>query len=1111
MENKKISQSSGENKMTTICQEEENYVRMSLLLSGISPRAVRVLFDREYAPSCLAASIKKETNKLKDLKQKRVINQSQWDLLFPRNGVPDSNMFDITLMIALLTNLTGLNHYDKLPLVTDTTPAADLGRMKYYRNLIAHNRDGKLDNSFFNTAWEDIIQAVGRLGGKNIFDECKELQIKVLEQSTVPWNIRVQISEVLAEWSMNNSNFVETRAANCILECAHKNSCVTITGSSGVGKTATLQYVALKMRDEGYNVLVITNLHDIVKFYNPKQKILFVIDDFCGTYSIIQNDVNILESDMNFLKVLIKNKLTKIVVACRLQVYLDDKFECLSIFKTCVCNLLSDEFRLSQTEKQSIAKLYLETKASKIIQYSDLHDFFPLLCKLYNDKPKPSITDFFENPYSVYKEEIDKLLKKGHLRKYCALALCVIFNNRLKEELFTDEVNIEVRTKIENTCQACKLNRYTSPLCLLDELNSLEYSFIKKDQDVYKTIHDKVFDFLTFYFGEKMIQCLIKNADSLIIGQRFSLYKQDNTKQFITVVPTKCHQMYIDRMIDDWSNGFVQCVFDNINIKIPEFRQRFLCYLKTFEISRQRQLALSCDVNSKCNALLCCCRICDINLIQWCIYHGADVNQSKCCGLSPLNVASLRGAVEVVKLLLVNMADIDKPSENGASPLFHACLQNHIEVVQVLLDNKAKINKCTDKRASPLYIACLCDHMEIVKVLLDNKADINTCVDNGISPLIEASVKNHISIAKLLLEYKADINKCTDHEADINKCRYDGESPLFIACLKNHTEIVKVLLDYKADINNCTHDGVSPLYIACQDNHIEVVKVLLNYNADVNKCRDNGASPLCIACEGNHIDILELLLDNKADINKCVDNGSFALFIASWKNYVDIVQILLNNNADINKCTNDGLSSLFIACENNHIEVVKVLLENKADVDSGLDIGATPLNIACMKNHIEIVKLLLDNKADINGDKGDSPLCIACCKNYIDIVHTLLVYKADINKCADDGTSPLFIACQHNHIEVVKMLLENNADIDKCTYREATPLYIACCCNHIEVVKLLLHNKADVNKCTEDGVSPLYIASQNKHIETVKVLLDNKADILISKEIQPSPLHTSMI
>lgn len=104
-------------------------------------------------------------------------------------------------------------------------------------------------------------------------------------------------------------------------------------------------------------------------------------------------------------------------------------------------------------------------------------------------------------PFSVYEAEIGKLQKKGNFGNYCALALCVIFNNELKEEWFTDEeVNGYIRTRIENTCEACRMDRSTSRLFLLDEMKTLESTFIKKENDVYKTLHDKIFDFLVSYF-----------------------------------------------------------------------------------------------------------------------------------------------------------------------------------------------------------------------------------------------------------------------------------------------------------------------------------------------------------------------------------------------------------------------------------------------------------------------------------------------------------------------------------------------------------------------------------------------------------------------------------
>ncbi|XP_076079493.1 uncharacterized protein LOC143049705 isoform X3 [Mytilus galloprovincialis] len=978
-----------------LSQEEENYVRMTLLLTGISPRAVRVLFDKEFPPASLSLTVndKKVKQKLNDLSRKRVINNAQWDLMFPTSGITDSKTFDVTLMIALLRNLSNvpltppINGYDKLPVATETTAASDLARIKHYRNLLAHLNDDKVDGALFTTAWKDISDAVLRIGGNAMKQECDQLMTKPLDMSSqeilrdlnqakvdielikqthetldtelkqdiknlkrshnllqhkqnvsnqqakrfkkdvnrleldqinvnvdvkklkstsedpVPWTRREQISKQLDEWQKNADNFVETRAAKYVLKGIKENSCLTITASSGVGKTSILRHVALKMKEkEGYDVLPVTNPNDIIQFNNPNQKTLFVIDDFCGTYSINQSNLDNWESVMEQIKMLIENKLTKIIVACRLQVYQDEKFEPLSIFRTSVCNLRTKDLCLSETEKTSIAEIYLKTKSSEIIQYCNLYDFFPLLCKLYNESPKVNITEFFKNPFSVYETEINKLNKKGHYRKYCAMALCVMFNNNLKEEMFSEEINVETRKIIKETCEACRLDRGTSRLVLLDELNSLEHTFIKKEHGIFKTKHDKLFDFLAYYFGQKLIQCIIRNAHSVFIMQRLLLERKDYMDQFITIVPQKYHQMYMQRMIDDWSIGKVNCVFRNINLKIQEFRHKFLCYLKKCKKSLQRQLALKIDVNTKDTALILCSLYADIPFIHWCINHGDCVNLCNC---------------------------------RGASPLYAATIKGHKEIVKLLLDNKADSNKCTDDRVSPLYVVCQNNHIEIVKILLDNKADINKCKDDGVSPLFIACHNNHIEIVKILLDNKADINKCTD----------TGVSPLYIACRNNHIETVKILLDNKADINKCDANGASPLHFACRNNHIEIVKILLDNKADIDKFTDNGVSPLHVACHNNHIETVKVLLDHKADINKCMNNGASPLYIACHYNHIEIVKILLDNKADINKCANNVLSPLFVACHNNHIEIVKVLLDHKADINKCFANGASLLCI----------------------------------------------------------------------------------------------------------------------------------------------------------------------
>ncbi|XP_076095628.1 E3 ubiquitin-protein ligase DZIP3-like [Mytilus galloprovincialis] len=203
--------------MAPLSAEEENYVRMSLLLTGISPRAVRVLFNSEFHPSCLDSTLKKAYTKLLDLKRKNVINEAQWNLLFTRfPDRPDSKTFDVTLMITLLRNLATITPpvcgFDQLPTTTETKPGADLARIKYYRNYMAHLGDGKLDTTFFNTAWDDITGAINRLGGQQMKQECEHMKTKTLDQTN---------QEIMLEIKCSNEEIREMKNSFESLQLSH--------------------------------------------------------------------------------------------------------------------------------------------------------------------------------------------------------------------------------------------------------------------------------------------------------------------------------------------------------------------------------------------------------------------------------------------------------------------------------------------------------------------------------------------------------------------------------------------------------------------------------------------------------------------------------------------------------------------------------------------------------------------------------------------------------------------------------------------------------------------------------------------------------------------------
>ncbi|VDI15293.1 Hypothetical predicted protein [Mytilus galloprovincialis] len=175
-----------------------------------------------------------------------------------------------------------------------------------------------------------------------------------------------QIKEELETWTEDDKMFIETNGAKSVLKCIKENGCVVVTGSSGTGKSSLMRHVALRMQEEGYVILPVTNPEKIIKWYNPSKKILFVVDDFCGTYTINPMKLESWKNLMEKIKTLIEKKPVKLIMSCRLQVFKDEKMKSLSFDQSCECNLLSEDKHLSETEKQSIAELYLKTNASKI-------------------------------------------------------------------------------------------------------------------------------------------------------------------------------------------------------------------------------------------------------------------------------------------------------------------------------------------------------------------------------------------------------------------------------------------------------------------------------------------------------------------------------------------------------------------------------------------------------------------------------------------------------------------------------------------------------------------------------------------------------------------------
>ncbi|XP_076113980.1 uncharacterized protein LOC143082264 [Mytilus galloprovincialis] len=148
-----------------LIKTEDIYYLLSVYaISKIATPAVRYVFNTEFHPDTLHKTIRTNIGKLSLLRQSKHINLEDWKLLLKNRGDSPltSDLFDLRLMILLLRNIASFEILNSLPERTNTSVSADLSRIHYYRNIIAHNQR-RLSNEDLKQCLKDLMEAAERL------------------------------------------------------------------------------------------------------------------------------------------------------------------------------------------------------------------------------------------------------------------------------------------------------------------------------------------------------------------------------------------------------------------------------------------------------------------------------------------------------------------------------------------------------------------------------------------------------------------------------------------------------------------------------------------------------------------------------------------------------------------------------------------------------------------------------------------------------------------------------------------------------------------------------------------------------------------------------------
>ena len=348
-----------------------------------------------------------------------------------------------------------------------------------------------------------------------------------------------------------------------------------------------------------------------------------------------------------------------------------------------------------------------------------------------------------------------------------------------------------------------------------------------------------------------------------------------------------------------------------------------------------------------------------IDIVEFLIAKGADVNAENLSGVTPLQFAADKAHKEIAELLIEKGADVS---------LHLAARLGDLPRVKSSVEDGADVNAEDVRGDTPLHIAAAKGHKEVVELLITKGANVNAKNNEGQTPIDIALEQNHKDIVALLLEKGAEFSiHIAAYLGDIDRTKrfietgvsVDVESgpakrtPLYLAVKNKHKDVAKLLIDKGANVSS-----IHLLYYACWYGYRDFVELFIQKGAEANS-KNWGESPSHYAVWGGHADILELLLAKGADANAKDTGGWSLLHYTAGSGSMDMTKILLDKDVDVNAKENEcGQTPLHRAAEEGHIAVAELLIANGADLNAKDNQSRTSLWLAKDKGHTEIVELL---------------------------------------------------------------------------------------------------------------------------------------------------------
>lgn len=220
----------------------------------------------------------------------------------------------------------------------------------------------------------------------------------------------------------------------------------------------------------------------------------------------------------------------------------------------------------------------------------------------------------------------------------------------------------------------------------------------------------------------------------------------------------------------------------------------------------------------------------NFNTVVSFIAHGAKVNQpGTVWGAMPLHVASKRGSLNIVKLLVDAGADVNTLDRSKSTPLIVACGAGNLEVAKYLLRRGACVNHQSGYEVIPVEVR---KRLSTNDDLSEEQREDILDPFKGNTPLTKATWSGNIDLVRELLK----------HGCDVMAENYAGNTALHIAAREGHVNILRMLIGRYEPKDMKNVKGETPLFVAVRkffdcpsggQAYVHIVEELLQVGCDV--------------------------------------------------------------------------------------------------------------------------------------------------------------------------------------------------------------------------------------------------------------------------------------